>query len=297
MIVYVEVIWLLNLLIDWMILLLTQSITKQTTKQYRLFLASFIGAIVIPLAFLFPSFNMQAWPLKVIHSLVIVYVAFGFANFVTYMRALLTFYFMTFAIGGGLLACHYLFATETMIPTSPTMEPTYINGLFVLIGFPVIALFTKIRMDKHQFHQLKANYIYQITISWKGKLASVHGYLDSGNHLSDPMTQTPVMICEQSVLHTWLTPTEIKRLESSSQQLINGEINHLALEDFRIIPYQGVSGQTDLMVVFKPDYIQIQTDHTMSTNRRVLIGIQFGEITSDGRYQCLLHPKLFDQVG
>ncbi|MGN8645097.1 sigma-E processing peptidase SpoIIGA [Gracilibacillus sp. HCP3S3_G5_1] len=296
MVVYVEIIWLLNFMIDWMILLLTQSITKHITKWYRIVIASFFGSLIVPLSFIFPTFPIDSWILKIVHSFIIIWIAFGFQNVAIYLKLLCSFYFMTFSIGGGLFAIHFLFSTEDYLSTQG-IASDQIHGLFVVIGFPIIYFFTKIRMDKHKMEQFQHEFYYSVKIKWKDKQVETTGYLDSGNHLIDPFTQTPVIIVDQTVLENWLDEQEIMQLQMSFQNLMDEGIDHFSSTTFRILPFQGVGGQHDFMIAFKPDVLHIHTKNIQLTNKKVLIGIQFGTLVADNSYHCLLHPKLFQQTG
>ncbi|WP_231710684.1 sigma-E processing peptidase SpoIIGA [Gracilibacillus suaedae] len=295
-VVYVEIVWLLNFMIDWMILLLTQSITKHITKWYRLIIASFFGSLIVPISFIFPTFPIDSWILKIVHSLIIIWIAFGFQNVAIYFKLLCSFYFMTFSIGGGLFAIHFLFSTEDYF-SSPGLANDEIHGLFVLIGFPIIFFFTKYRMDKHKMQQFQQEFYYRVTIKWRGKQVETTGYLDSGNHLVDPFTQTPVIIVDQTILGHWFDEEEMMELQTSAQNLMEGEILDSTSNTFRILPFQGVSGQHDFMLAFKPDLLEIHMKDVPLANKKVLIGIQFGNLVADNSYHCLLHPKLFQQTG
>ncbi|PWU68946.1 sigma-E processing peptidase SpoIIGA [Gracilibacillus dipsosauri] len=297
MIIYVELIWLLNWLIDWMILLLTQSINLTSSKWYRIGFAGFFGSIIVPITILFPDLSLGAWYIKIIHSFVIVYLAFGFHNLAVFLKRLFSFYFMTFAIGGGLLAAHYMF-TYDITQLNVELEPTQIHVVFVGVGFPIIFLFTKWRMDKHKYYQFKKDHLYEVSVCWREKTSNVKGYMDSGNQLVEPISQLPVIIGDEYLMQTWFDKQSFKELKDSFQQFKDGEAEEFPYPFFRIIPFKGVGGQSEWLLAFKPDYIQI---HMNKQNplliEDVLIGIQFGRLVGDNSYQCLLHPRLFKKAG
>ncbi|MDX8044936.1 sigma-E processing peptidase SpoIIGA [Gracilibacillus sp. S3-1-1] len=295
-VVYLEIVWLLNFMIDWMILLLTQSITKYMTKWFRIVLASFFGSVIVPISFLFPAFPIDMLGVKVAHSFLIIFIAFGFRNVATYLKVVCTFYFMTFSIGGGLFAIHYLFSTDSLF-AQVNMQSDQIHGLFVLIGFPIIYYFTKIRMDKHKLEQFQQEFFYRVHIKWKERQVETTGYLDSGNHLVDPLTQTPVIIVDETVLLHWFTEEEVSQLHTTSQDLTNDGVDQFSPVTFRMLPFQGVGGNVDFMLAFKPDLFLIEVNGSKQTFKKVLIGIKFGTLVADDSYHCLLHPKLFQHVG
>lgn len=295
--IYIEWIWLLNFLIDWMILLLTQSITRHTAKKFRVILASFFGSLVVPIHIILPSLPIDAWPVKVLHSFLMIWIAFGFKNVAIYLKLLGTFYFMTFALGGGLFAIHFLLMNADYTTSDQIIQTEQLQSIFVVAAFPIVYLFTKHRMDKHKIEQLHQSFYYQVTINWQGKHVPTTGYMDSGNHLVDPMTQTPVIIVDQTLLEHWFDHQEIELLKAEYEQIQNGSLAQLSYDGFRLLPYQGVNGNYMLMLVFKPKSIHIHLEETAIEYQKVLIGIQFGHLAADNSYHCLLHPHLLKQIG
>lgn len=296
MVVYVEFVWLLNVFIDWMILLLTHYVTKEPVKRIRLLLAAIFGSLIVPVSILFPSFPHEFWLIKIFYSIFIILIGFGYHSISKLFKVLLMFYLMTFSIGGGLLAIHFFIQSNTHL-SSVDISSGSIDALFVLICFPIIWYFTKNRMDKHKLQSLHQDFIYQVTIEWKGKSVAIDGYLDSGNHLVDPLTQKPVIVIDESVLIDFFSDSDVEKLRGLKDQLLSGRQEDELSKQFLIIPYRGVNGMTDFMIGFKPDMMKIYSDNGIYKTKRVLIGIQFGQLVADNSYQCLLHPKLIQHVG
>ncbi|SER04153.1 stage II sporulation protein GA (sporulation sigma-E factor processing peptidase) [Gracilibacillus ureilyticus] len=298
MTVYIELIWLINWGIDWMILLLTQSILYSRTKWYRICLAGFIGSVIVPVSLLIPASFLETWYIKVIHSFFIIFIAFGFTNTALFIKHLFTFYFMTFAIGGGLLAIHYMADSNQLTSYYSQLQPTQIHGFFVLIGFPFVYFFTKQRMDKHKYNQLKKDFMYLVTISWRNKEVEVSGYVDSGNQLVDPISKKPVIICDETFLKECFTEQEFHELKGLYESVSHSEIPSVANPVYRLVPFQGVGGNVEWLIAFSPDNLKIHIDSKQQIEtQQVLIGIRFGQLVGDQSYHCLLHPKLFQEVG
>ncbi|MFC4404661.1 sigma-E processing peptidase SpoIIGA [Gracilibacillus xinjiangensis] len=296
--IYIELIWLINWGIDWMILLLTQSVLCSKTKWYRICFAGFIGSVIVPLSLLIPELYLEAWYVKVLHSCLIIIISFGFTNLALFIKHLFTFYFMTFAIGGGLLAIHYLTNTEELNSYYSQLQPTQIHGFFVLIGFPVVYLFTKQRMDKHKYTQLKRDFMYMVTIIWREREVQVSGYVDSGNQLVDPISKKPVIICDETFLNDSFNEQELMELKQLYEQIADGDITPHSNKNYRLVPYQGVGGKMEWLIAFSPDKLVIHIDKRNKIEvQQVLIGIRFGQLVGDHSYHCLLHPKLFQEVG
>jgi stage II sporulation protein GA (sporulation sigma-E factor processing peptidase) len=294
-IVYVEMIWIINWLIDWSILLLTQSVLYIHVKWTRVCFAGLIGSLIVLLQVFFPHLYFEQWYIKFLHSVVMILVAFGFISFSEMMKRLFTFYFMTFTIGGGLLGIHFMFDNSNLFENEVRLSSSEIHVIFVAILFPAICIFTKKRMDKHKYFQFKKDFLYQVSVLWRNKQAYVSGYVDSGNHLIDPLTNKPVIIGDENFLEPLFNCEEWKELLEWYRLLEEGAMP----EDcpYRLVPYKGINGETKWLIAFSPDKVSIYLDKNHQHEcEDVLIGVKLGTLVSDNSYHCLLHPKLFLDV-
>ena len=299
MTIYLDAVWLLNFLLDWMILLLTQSITRDNSRKFRIIIGAFVASCLVPISLFLPNSIIISPVGKGIYSLIIVATAFGLKNFRQFLQRLLTFYFVSFALGGGLIALHFMLghqmdASNNGILTFQTGYGDQISWIFVGIGFPIIWLFTKLRMDKQVLESFRHDQMYEVMIQMKGKSFKTTGYVDSGNQLKDPLTHKPVVICDQYFMSNWFSEEELEVLELAQQDLSFDLLPSNWNDSFQIVPYQGVDGNRTFMMVLNPEKIVLSYDDKEITTNKVLIGIQFGQLATDGSYHCLLHPQLFN---
>ncbi|WP_407268053.1 sigma-E processing peptidase SpoIIGA [Radiobacillus sp. PE A8.2] len=298
MTIYLDAVWLLNFLLDWMILMLVQSMTRNSTKRFRLIAAAFVASILVPITIFLPN-SLITTPIgKITYSLLIVWCAFGFKNYKQYVKNLFSFYFISFVLGGGLIAIHFLIGNQVQasghgILTFQAGYGDQISWLFVGVGFPAVWWFTKTRLDKHKIEQFKHDQMFEVTIEMKGESFSTTGYVDSGNQLVDPFTNKPVIICDQAFIANWFTIDQIKLLEKVQTDLSFESLPDNLDINIHIVPYQGVGGNRTFMIVLKPDKLLVNFENKQIATSKVLIGLQFGELASDGSYHCLLHPQLF----
>src|SRR5690606_31969840 len=102
-----DLVCLLNGLIDYLLLWLTAGIRKQRVKYWRLAFAALIGGLYSTL-YLWPDFLFLYTLIgKISISLVMIGIAFGFRQPLTYLRNLRVFYLVCFLVGGGIMALHY----------------------------------------------------------------------------------------------------------------------------------------------------------------------------------------------
>ncbi|MDL4839979.1 sigma-E processing peptidase SpoIIGA [Aquibacillus rhizosphaerae] len=297
MTIYLDAIWLLNFLLDWMILLLVQMVTRDNTKGIKILLGAFIASILVPITLFLPNTLITTPFGKGIYSLFIVLSAFGYKNIRQFLKKLFTFYFISFALGGGLIALHFMLgqqitASENSILTFRTGYGDQISWLFVCIGFPFVWWFTKSRLDKHALEKFKQDQLFEVTIHIRGEGFSTTGYMDSGNQLVDPFSRKPVIICDQGFMSNWFTKDELIQMEKAQENLDFDSVPSKWEESIQVVPYQGVGGNRTFMIVLKPDKLLLTYENKQISTTKILIGIQFRELVSDGSYHCLLHPYI-----
>ena len=297
MTIYLDAVWALNFLLDLMLLMLTQTLAKDTTNKLRIVIGAFIASLLVPITLYFPDTFLTSIYGKLIYSIIIILCTFRFISMYQITKLLLLFYFTTFSIGGGLIAIHFLF--QSPLGFSPNGLLTFNSGygdpiswLFILIGFPVLWLFTKSRMDRHAVEKIRYDQLYPVTIKLKNKSYSTTGYIDSGNQLVDPISKKPVIICDELFLKQWFSDNDWEMLKASHTELDFTKIPKEWERLIHIIPFHGVEGKSSFLIAIRPDSLVIQYDSKKITTNKVLIGIQFAQLTKDGSYHCLIQPQI-----
>lgn len=301
MTLYLDAIWLLNLLIDYMILRLTGYLTKKKNSGWRIIFSSIFASSIVFIVVFFPE-SIILHPIgKIVFSLTIIMIAFKSRSWIDLGKIWLFFYFVSFALGGILIGLHFIFDQSVQmdhasIMTVSTGSGTPISWLFVVIGFPICWYFTKQTMDKQALVNYQTDQLYQCQIKILDKSISVLGYLDSANHLTDPMTNHPVVIIDQDVISQLFDKEELDNLEQVSETLDLSQTDSSIAEKIRLVPYQDVTNPNGLLVALKPDSFQFQHKDETHEIKNVLIGLRFASLSSEKQYQCLLNPQLFKQV-
>ncbi|MDQ0339233.1 stage II sporulation protein GA (sporulation sigma-E factor processing peptidase) [Caldalkalibacillus uzonensis] len=299
MYLYLDLIWLLNFCIDYLLLWLTAVFRKMECKKWRLALASFIGSSYVLFLFIPSLQSYYTLLIKLLLSLVIVYVAFGFGSIQRYVKSFFTFYFVSFVIGGGLLAVHYVAGSnhqvlQGMVATQSSGYGDLVSWLFVVIGFPLMYWFSRSQWQSIERTKVKERVLVQVQVTINGQHVSCQGLVDTGNQLYEPFSKKPVMLMEAKILEA-VVPREILEAARHEQGITDWDQLHLPdhwLARLSLIPYRGVGRQMDLMLTFKPDEVVItSSDGTWST-RQVLIGINQEPLATDGLFQAVVHPDL-----
>ncbi|WP_216830863.1 sigma-E processing peptidase SpoIIGA [Alkalihalobacterium elongatum] len=297
MTIYLDVIWFLNLCIDFLLIWITAITLKRNIHKWRLFLAALFASLIVffmftPIGHLF----YQPW-MKILYSMAIVWIAFGFYRLTYFIQNLFMFYFVTFMTGGGLFALHFFWQTEIEILDGVMFTKTSGFGstfswIFVLIGFPLVWLFSKHQLKQVETRKIHYEQVVNVEISIGQDMLSMKGLVDSGNQLHDPITRAPVMVIEKDALHSMLNNEEIELLLDYENLEKIYEKNHPFCERIRIIPYRVVGKDQQFMIAIKPDHVKVTTANEQHLVKKVLIGINDIKLSNDGDYQCIVHPKM-----
>ncbi|MBS2770766.1 sigma-E processing peptidase SpoIIGA [Anoxybacillus sp. UARK-01] len=298
MTVYLDVIWLLNFCFDGLLLWLTAIILKRNAVWWRIVAGAFIGSLLVILMFTPLSSYVQTPLGKLLFSLIIVWISFGFKRFRYFFENLFTFYFATFMVGGGMIAVHYFLQHEIQVTTG--MLSTYslgtgdpVSWLFVLVGFPLLWLFSHLRIAGIREKKIRFDSIVDVVLIFDDVSLSLKGLIDSGNQLYDPITKTPVMITcihEMKDVLPSLILEQFKRQDDF--QWLNDPMFEKWSNRLRIIPYRVIGKEQRFLLAIKPDEIMIRYEAQWIRVSKGLVGLNEASLSTDGEYQCIVHPKM-----
>ncbi|WP_028398925.1 sigma-E processing peptidase SpoIIGA [Ectobacillus panaciterrae] len=296
MVVYADVIWLLNVCIDFLLLLLTAVILKRKAKKWRLLAGALLGSSIVIFTFTPFAYAMTHPVTKIFYSIAIVYAAFGFTRVRTFVQTLFMFYFVTFMVGGGLIGLHFFVQASPSISEAASVKTASfgdpVSWLFVCVGFPVIYYFSKKRIGDIEITKIRYEHIVKVELVIGDMQAELSGLIDNGNQLYDPLTKTPVMIVEVSetknLFPEWLQEQAKKVTHFPNLDDENSEW----MKRLRIIPYRGIGQSNQFLLAVKPDAVRIHKDGEVLSVHHVLVGLSHTKLSSDNEYTCIIHPKM-----
>ena len=178
MIIYVDLVIILNIILDFLLLMSVSVLLTRNTKIKRLILGSVIGGLSTILLFISVS-SLVSFILKIILGLLMVLGTFGYYSIKYTLNNLFYLYTLSFSVGGIM----YLL-----------MDKAYYNYIVLIIGF-VIVLYFYIKMIKK--YQVSYSNYYQVKIIINNKDYDVVGYMDTGNKLK--YYNKPVVILDKKI--------------------------------------------------------------------------------------------------
>ena len=293
MTLYIDLILLENIIMNYIIILATGMVCKVNIKHIRFFLASLVGAIYAILVYVI---NLPIYTnpiIKILVSISMIYISFGSNNIKILLKQLLIFYLTSFCFGGSAYYLLHNINPNLVKSVNGILTGTYPIKIAILggiLGFFVINISFKIIKSK----LTKKDMIYDVEIFYKEKSTKIKVILDTGNFLTEPITKTPVMIVESKQLKN-IIPEEI--LNNSEDVIYNNSFENID-EDTKIrcsiIPFSSIGKNNGLIIGFRPDYIKIYTEDREEIRKKVIVGIYNNKLSKNELYSGLIGLNLLN---
>lgn len=287
---------------DYLLLWLTAGIRKQRVKHWRIGIAAFLGGLYSTLYLWTEFLFLYTFIGKITLSLLMIGIAFGFHHPLTYFRNLRVFYLVCFIVGGGIMALHYALGEDMevaggmLLTSSNAALGSPVSWLVVLVGFPCVWLYTKWSFRSLAEQNTINDFFVPIRVQIAEHVTKCVGLIDTGNQLRDPISRTPVIMMEYALLKPSL-PESLQKLIGMKEW--EQEFQQLPAEwlaKVRLIPFRAARSKGDVMLAIKPDKFEIWQENKWNNIGKVLIGIDDGNLSSDGTYQAIIHPSCLSMI-
>ena len=289
MTIYVDVVLIENLIMNYIILLATGLILKQKIKHIRLIIASLLGAIYSIVAYASVLEIYSSLILKAILSIIIVYIAYNPKNLKKMWKDILIFYLTSFVFGGVAFALIYIVKPQDILMKNGIFLGTYPLKTVILgaiVGFVIIT--TAFKLVKTQIS--KKDMFCEIKIKLNGEIINAKAMIDTGNLLKEPITNTPVIVVEHTLLYNCLPKEILNNLDEilgGDLEKIPEEIRKEYISRLKLITFSSLGKQNGMLIGIKPEYIKIKQEEREIQKENVIIGIYKNSLTKRGEYRAL----------
>jgi len=288
MTIYLDVIFLENIVINYIMLYVTGIISKAQIKQKRIFLGALIGAIYSIIYYLFRLKIYSSFIIKIILSIVIIYVAFNSSNLKELLKKVLLFYLSSFVFGGAAIAIIYMVNSQNITIQNGVLVGSYTLRT-ILIGI-VVAYFTIILAFKI-IKISKKDLICEIVVTLNNKEINSKALIDTGNLLKEPITNLPVIVMEHTLLYDILP----KEILNNVEKILGGDFSKIPeniKEEYsaklKVIPFSSLGKQNGMLLGIKAENLIINLKEETRKIDKVVIGIYNKSLTKNGEYRSLL---------
>lgn len=295
MVAYLDLIILENLCMNYLILFTTGKLLSRKIRKSRIFVASMIGALYV-FSLYFDVSTVALNISKIIMGACLVKISFSTKKFKLVFKETLVYFFVSFIYAGCALGfIHFAKPKVIYIVNGIIIGGEYIFEI-VLISAIVSFALTKASMKlikfKHRFN--KKDMLCNIEVHLKDKSVKLKALLDTGNLLTDPISNTPVVIVYKEKVRCLLDNKTLEIIDS----LIGGEeIERDIANDVRIklIPYTSVGNKNGIMVSYKVDKIKVEYQDEINEISNVLIGFYNEALSKNDKYSALIGLKILER--
>jgi stage II sporulation protein GA (sporulation sigma-E factor processing peptidase) len=280
-VVYVDSLFLINFVINYIMLLVTTKICAARTNRLRLALSAAFGAgysVAVVLPFAFALFLASPF-VKVAVGILMVLASFG--GQARIIRLTLVFFAVSVAFGGAVMAASLLGGGGLY---GGLLTPIDLRVLILAFAVCYVVLTLVFR----RAGRVRSGGIVSLKLRHGGREVAIRALRDTGNALTDPMSGRPVIVAGVNDV-TPLFP-----------QSVRGTVAGLRLKDavkvleelsdtgstvrFHLIPYSAVGTAGGMLLAFRPD--EIIVDGKVKTG--MLLALSPNSVSESGTYSALL---------
>lgn len=295
--IYLDILILENLVINYLILFVTAKFSRLRVSTLRLFAGAVVGALYVVFIILQPDIKVYyTTAAKILLSIFIVAVTFSPRKLLPFIKTLAIFYISTFIFAGAALA--FLFFNQQGGFVRNGIVYVFGQSQWSLMVFSLltVGIIIKIFWEVIQSKITREKTLIPVKIAFDNRVIDLPALIDTGNSLKDPLTNMPVMVVEFKALEQ-LLPQEIKSIfENSRENDLNCVTaiisNSKWFSRFRLIPFSSLGKENGMLIGFKPDFIEIGEEEEKRDIKNVIVGIYNRSLSRDDNYKALLGPDL-----
>lgn len=281
-VIYIDTLFLLNLIMNYLLLLVTAKIAGETFSRIRLLLAAIVGAAYAVAVFLPGLGFLTAVASKLVVAAAMVLVAFRRSKAV--IRLTLVFFGISFAFAGCVLAL-YFFTGQGSLHNGVPYVP--VNMKVLLLSAAACYLLLSLTFRRTARHGAGKRDLTEVEIRRGSRTVRLTALLDTGNTLADPVSNQPVVVAEAEAVRA-LIPTELLSVlgEESLKRPVEA-MENLALlgaaRQFRLIPYRAVGVDCGMLLALRADELKLNGE----ARGGALVALSPTRLSDGGAYRAL----------
>lgn len=286
MIVYVDVVFGFNFVMNYLILNCVRKISGVKTRKGGCVYGAAAGGIYS--VFMFEPMLTALYSIggKLLFSMLIILFCFRVRN--NFIKLLFYFYITAFAFSG---VCEFASNFFGVIQMKNGLIYSQ-NSIWILMAVCIIAASIISYVIRHmKISKKRYGEIISVTITLEGKSVTVKGMYDTGNSLLDPITLFPVTVVEFDSIKSIL-PEEIKEFLKEGSDL-SCNINRRYLGRIRLVPYNSV-GANDILKGFRPDMIKLENSE--NEIKDVVVAVIYNKLSKSDQFEAIVNPLIQEGI-
>lgn len=279
-IVYLDIFFMINFIMDYMIILITSRIAKVKKKRIRQLAGAGCGALYSVIV-IKPLTNhlFKITLVNILIAAVMVLISFGFTSASVYIKNVFLLFVVSFTMSGIINYLYYSTVIGKYVRNvlSGNSNKVVNARKFILVSVlayillsAIVRIIFSVRKDMELY--------YDVKITFRGKSVVVRGLYDTGNGLTEPVSGKMVHIAEYKIL----------------KPLLEGD--EKAKENIYVIPFHSIGEEDGIMYGIRMDEMVVLVDDEPKFLYNPIIGIYTGNVSKRGNYSVILNRETFDGI-
>lgn len=253
---YVDILFVINFMMDYMLLIIVKGIVKCSTTHVRILLASIIGSlltcgvIVLPI----PYIGVKLFLFHIVINSIMIIVGFQIKTYRQFIANYIFLYIGGFLLGGVFEYFQQYVTISSLFFVLAVGSYWSVRGIWKFIGY---------------YHSYQSRW-YDVELYIGKEMLRVKALLDTGNGLVDTYTGEPVHIMNQNIFQEFFP--------------------HMSIEKARYIPYHSLGNRGTMLV------INVNRMHLIGAKEiwidSPLIALCEDEISINNSYQMIINPDI-----
>lgn len=281
-VIYVDTLFLLNALVDYLLLLAAARLAGETLRRWRFALGAALGGLYAVAIFL-PGLGFLAHPVcRIASAALMMVVSYGGSR--RLLRQGVLFVALTCAFGGGVVAIGLLGGTGLTLG----------NGVFysaldlkiVLLSAAVCYGVLTLVFQRLVRHSAANGELVPVKLRLGERTVALTALVDTGNTLTDPVSGRPVMVAEGERAGPLFPrehrpgPGDLADPAAGLARLGTGEWRGR----FRLLPYRSVGVDRGLLLCVRLDALELDGQG----RGPALVALSPTTVSDGGGYQALI---------
>lgn len=290
MTIYIDIVLIENLIMNYIILLTVAIVLKIHRNNVRILVSSLIGALYAIFAYTSTLEIYSTIFVKILLSIIMIYIGFKPQNIKILCKQILLFYLTSFVFGGAAFSLLYFIKPQYILMKNGVLLGTYplkTVMLSAIVGFIVVVITFKIVKNRIS----KKDMYCKIEISLNNKNIETIAMIDTGNLLKEPITNTPVIVVE----HTLLYDVIPKEILNNLNEILGGDFSNVPekikneyMLKLKVIPFTSLGRQNGMLLGIKADNVKVVKEEEIHIVNKTIVGIYNKSLTKKGEYRALV---------
>ncbi len=276
-VIYVDVLILVNFIVDYLLLLLTSRFLKIKYRLKRLLISAFVSAVSSLYIFFENSNLFVDFIFKLFVAFLAVTIAFKLKSLKLYLKTYSVYFTINLIFAGVVTFIYKSFSPKNILVLNSVVyfDISALELIIFTVVFYFLFLFLS-KIFKSSSYTAKKAFV---TVFYENKYIELPSIIDSGNSIEDIFSQSDVIIADKRDI------TSLFGAAIEDEKLVSR---------FRIIPCVTVSGKDYLKGVRSDKAIVKTKDKTIVLQKPI---IAESKTKFDDSYRAILNPKIFEYIG